>query len=279
MEALAHVGHASTLALLLGLSITRVAVACLLLPLFAPEIMPPLVRNAVFVAIAALSLALQPAVDAQRLDALRWLHLFGKEVFLGAGLGLLFGSVLWAFEIAGQVIDMKTGASMAQVVDPLSGHQTPLTAAFLARLAGFAFMAGGGLPLLVGLVLQSFALWPVDAPLAPPRPGGVTLIEAEFGRLAALGLLLSAPALVVLYVVEAVFGLVNRFAPQLNVFALSSAVKLIAAQALLLLMLTSFVQLLVDDIAGRPAIVLRTLKAMLAPEANPALGTMPVGRP
>jgi len=275
MEALAGIDHWSAQALLLGLSTTRVAVALLLLPLFSPDTMPPLVRNAVFVALAVLSLALQPVVDVHALHAVMWLRLFGKEIFLGALIGLLFGSVLWAFEIAGQIIDMKTGASLAQVVDPLSGHQTPLTAAFLSRLAGFAFMGSGGLLLLVGLMLQSFALWPVDAVLPPPRLAGVTLVEAEFGRLATLGLLLAAPALVVLYLVEGVFGLVNRYAPQLNVFALSSSVKLLAAQALLLLMLTSFIQVLVDDIAARPPIVLRTLKALLSPD----LGTLPVGRP
>jgi type III secretion protein T len=275
METLAGIDQWSAQALLLGLSTTRVAVALLLLPLFAPDTMPALVRNAVFLALAALSLALQPAVDVHALDAAQWLRLFGKEVFIGALIGLLFGSMLWAFEIAGQIIDMKTGVALAQVVDPLSGHETPLTAAFLARLAGFAFMGAGGLPLLVGLMLQSFALWPVDAALPSPRFGGVALVEAEFGRLPTLGLLIASPALVVLYLVEGVFGLMNRYAPQLNVFALSSSIKLLASQAMLVLMLTSFVQLLVDDIAARPAVVLRTLKALLSPD----LGALPVGKP
>jgi len=275
MEALGGIDHWSAQALLLGLSTTRVAVALLLLPLFSPETMPPVVRNAVFVALAALSLALQPVVDVHALHAVQWLRLFGKEIFIGALIGLLFGSVLWAFEIAGQIIDMKTGAALAQVVDPLSGHQTSLTAAFLARLAAFAFMGSGGLMLLAGLMLQSFALWPVEAPLPPLRFAGVALVEAEFGRLASLGLLLATPALVVLYLVEGVFGLVNRYAPQLNVFALSSSVKLLAAQALLVLMLTNFVQLLIDDIAARPPIVLRTLKVLLSAD----LGALPVGKP
>jgi type III secretory pathway component EscT len=55
---------------------------------------------------------------------------------------------------------------------------------------------------------------------------------------------------------------VNRFAQQLNVFALSSALKVLAANALLMLLLGSLVQLLLDDVAERPAVVLRSLKAL-----------------
>ena len=263
MEALEHVDLWSSQVLVLGLSATRIAVAFLLLPLFTQDTMPALVRNAVFLALAALSVALQPAVDVSRFHSVDWLRLFGKEVFIGAVIGVLFGSVLWAFDVAGQIIDMKTGASMAQVMDPLSGHQTPLTAALLSRLASMLFMSSGGFLLLVGLMLQSYALWPVGSVLPPLKPGGMTLIEAAFGRVATLGLVISAPALVVLYVVEAVFGLINRYAQQLNVFALSSSIKVLASQALLILLLSTFAQLLIDDIASRPAIVLRSLKAML----------------
>lgn len=263
MEGLFTSGHWTALALLLGLSTTRVAAAFLLLPLFTPELVPPLVRNALFVALALLSLALQPAVDASAFTAADWLRLFAKEVFVGLAVGLLFGSVLWAFEVAGQVIDLKTGASMAQVVDPLSGHQTPLTGAFLSRLAGFVFMFSGGFLLLVGVLLQSYALWPVGQAMPVLQPAGAGLFEAELGRLMTLALLITAPFLVVLYLIEGVLGLVNRFAQQLNVFALSNALKVLAADALLLLLLSSLVQLLVDDVATRPAAVLRALKALL----------------
>jgi type III secretion protein T len=262
MEGLFTTDHWSSMALLLGLSTTRVAVAFLLLPLFTSDLVPALVRNAIFLAVAALSVAMQPAVDVSLLRTVDWMRLFAKEAFLGGAIGLLFGSVLWAFEIAGQVIDMKTGASMAQVVDPLSGHQTPLTGAFLSRLASFVFMFSGGFLLLVGVLLQSYALWPVASWLPPLKAGGVVLFESELGRLMTLGMLISAPALVVLYLIDGVLGLVNRYAQQLNVFSLSASLKVLAANVLLLMTLGSFVQLIVDDISARPAVVLRTLKAL-----------------
>jgi type III secretion protein T len=262
-ELLLTTGHWSSAMLLLGLSTTRVAVAFLLLPLFTPEMVPALVRNAIFIALALLSLAMQPVVEVRDFQTVDWIRLYGKEAFIGGAIGLLFGSVLWAFEAAGQVIDMKTGASMAQVVDPLSGHQTPLTGAFLSRLVGFVFMFSGGFLLLVGLVLKSYALWPVAQMLPPLKAGGVTLFEGEFSRLMTLVMLISAPSLVVLYLIELAFGLVNRFSPQLNVFAMSTSIKILAANALLMLTLGSFIQLVIDDIQARPQAVLRMLKVLV----------------
>jgi len=263
VETLDNVGLWSAQVLLVGLSVTRIAVAFLLLPPFSSDMLPPLVRNALFVALAVLTVAMQPAADVVAFRALDWLRLFGKEIFIGSVIGLLFGAVLWAFEIAGQVIDMKTGAALAQVIDPLSGHQTPLTAALLSRLAMFVFMSSGGFLLLVELLMQSFATWPVTSSVPMPRAGTVVILETGFGRISALGLLVSAPFLVVLYVVEGTFGLVNRYAPQLNVFALSGAIKLLAAQALLAMLLMSLGQLVVDETASTPATVLKALHAIL----------------
>ena len=84
-------GTLRDIALLLGLSATRVAVAFLLVPLFTNELMPPLVRNAMFVAIALLSLVLQPAPAPLVLSTWQWLALFAKEAFIGGAIGFLFG--------------------------------------------------------------------------------------------------------------------------------------------------------------------------------------------
>jgi type III secretion protein T len=60
METLTIFGPLRDAALLLGLSSTRVAVAFLLVPLFTQELIPSMVRNAIFLSIAMLSLLMQP---------------------------------------------------------------------------------------------------------------------------------------------------------------------------------------------------------------------------
>ncbi|HEY1392783.1 MAG TPA: type III secretion system export apparatus subunit SctT [Methylibium sp.] len=264
MEALAIYGPLSDTALLLGLSITRIAVALLLVPLFTSEVVPPLVRNAMFLAIAVLGLALQPSAGPLLPGGWQLVMLFAKEAFIGGAIGLLFAGVMWAFEAAGQLVDNKVGATQAQVVDPLSGHQTSLNGALFGRLASWVFMAGGGFMLLIGTLIESFALWPVRTPLPGLAAGGVQIFESELGRIMGLTLIVAAPALVLLYLIEGVLGLVNRFAQQLNVFSLAMSLKAVAATWIIWIQLTTLVQLLEDDLLSRHGVVLQALRHLLA---------------
>ena len=58
---------------------------------------------------------------------------------------------------------------------------------------------------------------------------GVRVFEGEQGRIMLLTLLVAAPGIVLLYVVEGVLGLVNRYAQQLNVFSPAMSLKAVAA--------------------------------------------------
>lgn len=252
--------------LLLGLSATRVAVAFLLVPLFTADVVPATVRNALFIALGLLGLLVQPVgVDAAAFSGWQWALLFGKEAFIGGALGLLFAGMMWAFEAAGQIVDTKVGSSMAQVLDPLSGHQTSLTGAFLARLASWVFMSAGGFMLMAGALMESYGVWPVTAAWPGLQPVAAAIFEAEFGRIMRLALLVSAPALVLLFLIDGMLGLINRFAQQLNVFSLSLSLKAVVAHAVLWLQLGLLVNLLTEDLLARPEAVLAALRQLLLP--------------
>jgi len=247
--------------LLLGVATARIACAFLMLPIFASETVPALVRNSIFVGMGLVSLALQPPFDMQAIGAERWVAIFAKEAFVGLIIGFFFGSVLWALEAAGQIIDTKVGATMAQIVDPLSGNQTSLNGAFLGRLANIVFIFSGGLSLLVHVLMESYALWPIAAPMPKLDPRGIGLFEAEFGRMMVLAVLFAAPVLTVLFLIDIGLGLVNRFAQQLNVFTLSMSIKAFAATVVILLLLSSYMLAIERDVTSRPEVLHGLLKA------------------
>jgi type III secretion protein T len=262
VESLLLAGPLGDTALLLGLSTTRVAVAFLLVPLFTQEVVPSLVRNAMFVALALLSLVLQPSAGPLALSTWQWVTMFAKEAFIGATIGFFYAGVMWAFEAAGQVIDNKIGATQAQVADPLSGHQTSLNGAFFSRLASWIFMTSGGLMLMIGTLLESYANWPVRSPLPPLAQAGVRLFESELGRIMLMTLIIAAPALVLLYLVDGVLGLVNRFAPSLNVSSLAMSLKAVAAIWIIWIQFASLVRLLQEDLFVRGEVSLRSLRVL-----------------
>jgi type III secretion protein T len=246
MEALFALEGLGDRAMLVALASTRFAVAFLLLPVFATDTVPALVRNALFVAFGIVTLAVQPLPVVGDWRVADWLQRFGREALLGVGFGVLVGAVLWAFEAAGEIIDTKVGATLAQVIDPLSGHQTSLSGALLSRLAMVLFMAGGGFLVLVGVLVQSFTLWPLSKPGFVLPPDSVRLFEQALGDFALLSLLLAGPGLLMLYLIDAALGMVNRFAPQLNLISISMSLKAVAATLVWALLFMP----LVDAIGG-----------------------------
>lgn len=253
----------TSFALLWALASTRFFMAFMLIPLFTSDVVPAMVRNAMSMAFGMLALVLQPPGSEAALMKAAWPLLYAKEVFIGGALGFLFSTILWAFEAAGQIIDTKVGSTMAQINDPMSGAQVTLTGAFLGRIANFIFMFSGGFLLFIGTLMDSFVLWPMLSFQPVFVKGGFTIFEAEFGRLMMVAFLIAAPAVVVLFTVEGMLGLINRYAQQLNVYQLSMGLKMWAANLMVLLMLPTLVTQLLAEIQSRPAMTLRLLKALL----------------
>jgi type III secretion protein T len=111
-------------------------------------------------------------------------------------------------------------------------------------LAITLFVAAGGLLAMLGVVVDSYRLWPLGSFL--PDVGRV-LEEFAIRQGDTLFLWivkLAAPVLLVLVLVELGMGLVNRAAPQLNVFVFSQPLKSLLAT----LMLTLFLFFVYDSL-------------------------------
>jgi len=76
--------------------------------------------------------------------------------------------------------------------------------------------------------------------------------------------LIAGPAIVLLYLVEGILGLVNRFAQQLNVTFLAMSLKAMAATWIIWVQLASLVQLLQDDLLAQGGAVIGMLRRLFA---------------
>ena len=161
----------------------------------------------------------------------------------------MFGLVFWAFGNVGNNNNTKTGSTLSSVVDPLQGHQTSLTSSFLSRLAGWLFMASGGFLIFLNILLGSYAVWPVTSGLPHLTNAGEFLFIDGFAGLMTMSLVLAAPALIVLALVDLCLGLINRYAQQLNVFALSLSIKTWLSTWIVLLCLGVFVDFVLKRVA------------------------------
>ncbi len=263
MNALDTWGDLAGLAIAIGFSTIRIAVAFLVMPIFSNEIIPALVRNSIFAILGlVVAIAVEPFDLLQENSLGHLLLIIAKEIFLGISIGVLFGLFLWAFEAAGELIDTQTGMSQAQILDPFSGHQVTLLSDFFGRVANLLFMSLGGLLLLTGVLLRSFAVWPLGTLLPRIERDGVMLFADTFGGVFSLTLLLAAPALGVVFLIDMGMGLVNRFAERLNVFFLSNSIKSLVAVAIVMLMLPMLMTTLVQTLDSNAGVTLDLVRSL-----------------
>ena len=237
--------------LALALVLPRVIGAFLMLPLMTQQTVPAMVRNSFMVSLGIIVLPVALAgLPMQDLGTIEWPLIILKEIFIGVAIGFCFGIVFWAVAAVGSVIDTQVGMSMAQVFDPIQGHQVTLHGEFLSQLATWLFMASGAFLVFLDLLMGSYVMWPV-ASYFPDLPAvGMNLFVGQFDFMMTTVLVLAAPVMVVMLIIDLSFGLVNRYAPQLNVFALTMPIKAWLATALILLLIGVYVEILLERLGS-----------------------------
>lgn len=249
--------------LILGVAITRIAAAFLVLPLFSNELVPATVRNSIFVSFALIVMVMHVPVSIEIQQSAQWLLLIGKELFIGIAIGVFFGVFIWAFEAAGTVVDTQIGSSIATIFDPVSGHEVTLIGELLAKWAIYVFVSSGGLLLFAIALLESYQSWPIEQ-IPPDLPAAaVSLFTAEFMRFMTLTLMIAAPIMIIVFMIDLSMGLVNRFAQQLNVLFLAISIKSLAALLVLIALLPLLGQQLIDQMFENNEQLLVNLEAVL----------------
>lgn len=212
----------------------RVMTLFLFLPLFAKGLLPQLSRGCLGLAIAlppTLAGVLSPVPLPE--GGLGLVLLLSSEITAGALLGLGIGAFCAGLQAAGEIIDHQTGLTFTQNIDPMHGNSTSLSAHLLERVLFAALMASGLLLVVVDTVYLSYQIWPVGQ---PPQGLGMHLplsLASQASRLFAWALLLAGPVVLVLFVLDLGLGLLNRSAPQFNVFGLSMSLKPLVGLAVL----------------------------------------------
>lgn len=207
------------------------------LPVFHSQMVPGMLRLSIVTCICLLvAPALVPDVQAHH-GAAQIVLLMVKEAFIGFALGFALALPFWAFEAVGFLIDNQRGASIAATLNPLTGNDSsPLGILFNQAFIVF-FLVSGGLLLVLGLLYDSFRLWPVFHWAPSLQAGTVPLLLAQLDRLVSLCMLYGAPVIVAMFLAEVGLALVSRFVPQLQVFFLAMPIK--SALALLVLIIYS----------------------------------------
>jgi flagellar biosynthesis protein FliR len=170
-----------------------------------------------------------------------------KEAVVGFTLGFVSSLVFEVVEVAGRIVDFQRGLTVADAYAPQLHGQVSLLGQFNLQFAILVFVAIGAHRPFIAALCRSFEIVPVLG--FPKLESGWSPLAVSIAGLSAqvlaAGLQLAAPAVITLLLLDLLLGLVNRAAPQINVFFLSLPIKGLAGVIVTLLTLVIFRERLV----------------------------------
>jgi type III secretion protein T len=179
-----------------------------------------------------------------------WLLIvIGKEVLVGLILAYAVSVIFWVMLSSGFILDNQRGAGMGQVTDPASGESTSLFGGFLHEITVYLFFSTGAFVQVITMLLASYGACPPGFEPAPGSDVGIPLfLMGQFSRLMTLVLVFSAPIVLICLLSDISLGIINRFAPQLNVFFLSMPIKSALGLGMILLYLGTLLPLITREL-------------------------------
>lgn len=211
----------------LVLALTRVAAFTVASPVMSKAI--PMMGRMAFTVAIGFFLTEHVATPAN-MFALAGLVVINAVV--GVVLGFVTGVFFQLFAVAGSLIDLSSGLSLAAIYDPSQGQSSAVFSRMFNLMALTIFVLVGGLQLLVSGLALSVDAVPLDGTITA-SDGLVNLTLSLIGKMTVAAIELSLPVLAALFLAELVMGLAGRFAPQANILLLGLPAKLLLTVSLL----------------------------------------------
>ena len=204
-------------------------------PIFGRRGVPSMVKAGFILLLSISVFAMTPVRLELPSNLLGLAVTFLMELFLGYALGLIINFFFYIPVMAGSVISMQMGLSMASTYDPASGIQVTAVSTLFNVLMSLLFFASNGHCTLIRI----FATTGLVVPF-----GSVALGDGFFGAMiqifldcTLLGVKMSMPILAAELMGQVGMGILMKVIPQINVFAINIELKVIVGLVMLLVMI------------------------------------------
>lgn len=213
---------------LIILILVRVSAFFATVPFFSYRTIPAQVKIGLVILLSVI-IALPMDTPAIEIDG-DYALLVIKEALVGLTLGLLAYIVMSAVQIAGGFIDFQIGFAIANVIDPQTGTQSPLTGQFFNAMALLLLLSANGHHVLLDAIYYSYEFAP--ATQAWPKIAAentVMFVIQMFTGMFVIAFQLAIPIVATVFLTDLALGIVAKTVPQLNIFVIGFPVKIFVA--------------------------------------------------
>lgn len=202
----------------------RISAMFVSVPLFSIQSVPARVRLVLSVAITLVVIPLLPPLPTVEMFSYTGLMMTIAQVMIGLTSGFILQLAFAAVVFAGQGIALSMGLGFSMMVDPQSGQQVPVVAQLYTVTSTLIFISLNGHLVLIQMLLDSFKTLPIS--VEGINATGIWSIIVWSSQIFSGGLLLSMPIVASLLLVNVIFGVAARAAPQLQIFSVGFPVTL-----------------------------------------------------
>jgi len=234
---------------LFALVFSRIAGMILFNPLLNRKNIPAQFRIAFILGISFLIVPTIPSEALVGVEGFSLIFAIVKELFAGACFGFLFQIYYFMLFVAGDVIDLGFGLSMAKVFDPDTNIQTSLSGNLFQLVFVVYFFVTDCHLVFVKLIVSTFDVVGIGGFTFGADVG--SFICAQFVYAFGLILHLAIPFIVASFVLEIAMGVLMKLIPQINVFSISFQFKILLGLGLLFLFAvptTEYIQSYINEL-------------------------------
>lgn len=207
------------------LSLFRISGMVLAAPVLNHRALPTLVKVGFALLLAILLL---PTLSSTSLSSdyslIDLLALGTKEALVGVIIGFFMRMVFFAAQMAGSLVGLQSGLSVANIIDPLSSQEVNVIGEFWLLVAGVIFLAIDGHHAVISAVANSFHVVPIGA-VSFDGVIGSSLMKVS-GMMFSMALKFAAPVMMTVFLVDVSMGILARTVPQMNIFVIGIPVKI-----------------------------------------------------
>ncbi len=224
----------SKVSMFLLLSI-RISAFFLVSPVFSASAVTVPIRVAIM---AGLTFMLMATISAPAVDLFSptGFTVIMREVIIGVSIGILFQIAFASVAMAGEQIASSMGLGFASLVDPQTGAQSVVVTQFMSILMTLIFLVTEGHHVLLRQLVASYKVAPIGGDLNADLFLGIVKAGALVFSAA---LIISLPAIVLLFLVNMLIGFMTRVAPQMNIFSVGFPLTIMVGFAMIMFSLPS----------------------------------------
>ncbi|WP_050614791.1 flagellar biosynthetic protein FliR [Bacillus testis] len=224
-----------------GFLLVLVRVSCFFvtMPIFSYKTVPAMQRIGLSIFLAWI---MYYTLDIPKIELdSRFILLVLKEATVGLMIGFIAYMILAAIQIAGGLIDFQMGFSIANVIDPQTGAQSPLTGQYLYTFSLLFLLATNGHHLLLDGIFNSYSFIPIDQLFIHfGNEHMFWFVVKSFNKAFIIAFQMALPVVGSLFIVDIALGILARTVPQLNIFVVGMPVKLIVSFVVLFIVMGVF---------------------------------------